>query len=270
MENKLQPMYFAARRESGTPGAFCITSVVAQNMFKHKIFMSTDQVDIVILKIDEKTYQTVQQQNGFQIIRDQYKKGFLISSDFDTHTFFEITLSSGAKEYFLIMTTSAAANVRDFPRKNYCAFRISTPGHVSIALWNIPKKICEMFDPSGSTLGSVQATIQLKALEWFFQSTSNYWQSTLPSLVLVNPYNLQSTKMGILPDPKTNPGDNFCQTWIYIYLDMRVNKQMTAKQVIDTLALMPSLQRFTYVHNYWNKLIRSGGINNTNITSLSK
>ena len=122
----------------------------------------------------------------------------------------------------------------------YRAFKLGTPGHIAIALWNTETDWLEVFDPSGISTDTV---LQQKLVEQLWPS-----ELTRPKVSYVNTISLQ-----------TDPHDKFCATWIYIYLDLRVIQQKTVKQTLAFLHSLNLNQRFTMAASYWDTLIKSGG-----------
>ena len=122
----------------------------------------------------------------------------------------------------------------------YRAFKLGTPGHIAIALWNTETDWLEVFDPSGISTDTV---LQQKLVEQLWPS-----ELTRPKVAYVNTISLQ-----------TDPHDKFCATWIYIYLDLRVIQQKTAKQTLAFSSFTLSERTLTLAATYWDTLIKSGG-----------
>lgn len=122
----------------------------------------------------------------------------------------------------------------------YRAFKLATPGHIAIALWNTEIDHLEIFDSSGIGTHTV---LQQKLVEQLWPNPKSR-----PATHYVNQFSLQNTAY-----------DMFCQTWIYIYLDLRVLRGKSPTQVVAFLHSLSPEKRFAYTTNYFDLIIKSGG-----------
>jgi hypothetical protein len=119
--------------------------------------------------------------------------------------------------------------------QSWRAITIGTPGHISIALWNVPRKTMEIFDSSGIPRGD------------------NMWPGIVEVLQkLVG----KDVRIEIVNDQYLQQEDILCQTWIWYYVYMRIAKGERVGVLIRRLQAMSPMQRFQEISQFWNFLLQ--------------
>lgn len=150
--------------------------------------------------------------------------------DIDVRSPFTFSVNPGA--YALVQGTLEP----DCKKKRFRAFKLGSPYHVAVALWDVPNKTIEVFDASGINSKSYQ---DFSLLELFRNSLKDL------TIKFVNDQFLQQE-------------DQHCQTWIYYYVYQRALANREVNDIVGELQKMTPTQRFYLINQFWHYLVRSG------------
>lgn len=239
-----QPSRFSSRR-SAELLPLCVSAANAAEYFKNYVCMTTNGWDA---DFTEKSASVTSATVSEKDILAEVNKLLKVSEDDEKYI-------SGGIQYGIVRTSSKTygiftvsnaglelANNKFVCPINFRAFKLSTPGHISIALWDILKNTVEVFDASGED--ETQEMMQRAMLDKLFSATD-----PKPDFFWVNETNLQVKKSGA-------DNDEFCQTWIYLYLYCRtVQKKPWTTTIYEFEELTPN-ERFQKVARFWHWLMR--------------
>jgi hypothetical protein len=247
----LQPMRFSTRR-SGDLLPFCISSVAAANVLNGYVCMTTDTIDadVAAINLTHVAQAAIAKGKDLASAREDMLEGLerageanakkYGTSEYGVSAWLSTDMTQGMV-WLISNTAQAMTDAKQGCNAQFRAFKLGTPGHVAIALWNVPWGIIEVFDPSGSSSSNVDTARQERLLKLLWGSVP------LPKIVFVNDRNLQ------------DKADKFCQTWIFYYADQRARLKRPAQEIIGRLHKLSADQRFELIATYWHTLIRSGG-----------
>lgn len=232
-----QPLRFSSRRV-GDPVPVCVTSAAAAEMFAPQVCMTSDGIDtearFVELALPYNYSELINKSLGSMAKETEF---FNRGSQFTHHTQNDgaviISISEAAQQL-----TSEKGMDETCKSKPFRAFKLGTPGHVSLALLDVEQSVVEIFDVGAGAKSSV---LHLKVIQQLFKPY---------------PY---SIRINILNDTFLQKEDQHCQTWIYYFIWKRIVGDSSGSKIVEELQGMTAMERFQLINEFWHFLVRSGG-----------
>jgi hypothetical protein len=235
-----QPTRFSGRR-ADFPMQNCLTSVAAARLFFPLVCMSSNAVDLSLLKGGETPTMTQWKNEAVLTIGAPFSipnVDIFNSKSTPFSMFFTDAAIRIRTGQFCQISASAADGKTTQPR--WRAFKLATTGHVAIALWDLSDGILEVFDSGGSAHDNVHTQQQEQLIRHLF---TKYPGPPFSKLRFTNFSSLQ-----------TDASDRFCQTWIYWYLYERVINKHLPEDVIQLAKKLTKEERLNTITNFWHFL----------------
>jgi hypothetical protein len=220
----MQPTRFRAR-DPGDIAPRCVMAAAAAEMFQSVACISTDAHDVSLLPS--------------HVLKPFWKYPDMVAGLHGQGTTSPLVkLRHNKRKPVSIYATQMAIDmVRGECSHRYRVFKLRSPDHITITIWDTKMDTMEMFDPSGN----VEFSMRQMIVRLFKQAGRQ-----LPTLRFVNEKYLQQE-------------DEYCQTYIYYYLHERLLAEEPSWRVVTALQSMTPMQRFELMNSFWHGLLRSGG-----------
>lgn len=233
-----QPIRFSPR--SNISSIVCsIQAVSAQELFSSVCCLTSDQYDLFAQYIKIGKY-TNDLHGDIKFELDFIKEDMLHETTLEKLNIIQNDPSADYKRSGFIYgaNPNIISLIQSNCRHDFKAIKIHTPGHLSIALWDIKKNTIEIFDPNGSSR-NLTAGLQYNSMKYLFENA----KIKLPLIKFVNSNSLQ-----------LDANDKWCQTYIYYYLYQRLLVNEPIYRIILALHKMTRAERFLLMSQFWSTI----------------